>query len=121
MVRVEDFLRDEIRLAEATDHVDRKRLEKDIFSEEFLLRRPLLEALEAHDNGPPILLADILRRCSTPGAIAQDWETSQSAITCGVGYPGQEILSKTFCDRFRRSAEAADPTRAGSAEIRKIF
>ena len=56
----------EIRLAEATDGVERSRLGEDIFSEEFLLRRPLLQALEPHEEGPPILLIDELDRTDEP-------------------------------------------------------
>ena len=56
----------EIRLAEAAGDVDRDRLERDVFSEEFLIRRPLLEALEADPAGPPVLLIDELDRTDEP-------------------------------------------------------
>ena len=51
-----------IRLAEAGGAVDRGALEQDLFSERFLVRRPLLDALEPHEGGPPILLIDELDR-----------------------------------------------------------
>jgi MoxR-like ATPase len=51
-----------IRLAEAEGAVDRERLTEDIFSERFLIRRPLLQALEPHPVGPPVLLIDELDR-----------------------------------------------------------
>jgi MoxR-like ATPase len=51
-----------IRLAEAEGEVDRQRLTGDIFSERFLIRRPLLQALEPHPAGPPVLLIDELDR-----------------------------------------------------------
>jgi MoxR-like ATPase len=51
-----------IRLAEAEGAVDRERLTEDIFSERFLIRRPLLQALEPHPAGPPVLLIDELDR-----------------------------------------------------------
>lgn len=51
-----------IRLAEAAGTVDREQLEHDIFSERYLLRRPLLQALEADTAGPPVLLIDELDR-----------------------------------------------------------
>jgi MoxR-like ATPase len=51
-----------IRLAEAEGAVDRERLTQDIFSERFLIRRPLLQALEPHPAGPPVLLIDELDR-----------------------------------------------------------
>ena len=38
------------------------RLEHDVFSERFLIRRPLLEALEPQPEGPPVLLIDELDR-----------------------------------------------------------
>ena len=51
-----------IRLAEAGGAVDRAALETDLFSRRFLVRRPLLEALEPQEGGPPILLIDELDR-----------------------------------------------------------
>ncbi len=52
----------EIRIAEAEGLDDRARLGGDIFSERFLIRRPLLEALRPDPAGPPILLIDELDR-----------------------------------------------------------
>nr|WP_284701306.1 MoxR family ATPase [Rhodoplanes tepidamans] len=51
-----------IRLAEAEGTVDRARLTHDIFSEEFLIKRPLLQALEPDTGGAPVLLIDELDR-----------------------------------------------------------
>ena len=51
-----------IRLAEAGGGVDRERLEHDVFSERYLVKRPLLQALEPDDAGPPVLLIDELDR-----------------------------------------------------------
>ncbi|GIK81871.1 MAG: ATPase [Alphaproteobacteria bacterium] len=51
-----------IRLAEAEGADDRARLEHDIFSERFLIKRPLLQALEPDPAGPPVLLIDELDR-----------------------------------------------------------
>jgi MoxR-like ATPase len=42
--------------------VDRGRLEGELFSERYLIRRPLLQALEPDTAGPPILLIDELDR-----------------------------------------------------------
>ena len=56
----------EIRLAEAAGQADRERLERDVFSERFLVRRPLLEALSPHPGGPPVLLVDELDRTDEP-------------------------------------------------------
>ena len=47
-----------IRLAEAAGETDRTRLEHDIFSERYLVKRPLLQALEPNDGGAPVLLID---------------------------------------------------------------
>lgn len=52
----------EIRLAEAAGELDRDRLGHDIFSERFLTKRPLLQALEASPGGAPVLLIDELDR-----------------------------------------------------------
>ena len=52
-----------IRLAEAGGAAgDRDRLEGDIFSEKYLVKRPLLQALEPQEGGAPILLIDELDR-----------------------------------------------------------
>ena len=52
----------EIRLAEAAGDVDRETLSKDIFTERFLIKRPILQALEPDIAGAPILLIDELDR-----------------------------------------------------------
>ena len=56
----------EIRLAEATGIEDRDRLNADIFDQRFLVKRPLLQALEPHDKGAPVLLIDELDRADEP-------------------------------------------------------
>ena len=52
----------EIRLAEAAGQSDRERLEQDVFSERFLIERPLLQAMRPQDGGAPVLLIDELDR-----------------------------------------------------------
>jgi MoxR-like ATPase len=56
----------EIRLAEAAGNRDRVSIEEDIFSEKFLIKRPLLQALEAGLESPPVLLIDELDRTDEP-------------------------------------------------------
>ena len=51
-----------IRLAEAAGEHDKNRIEHDIFSDRYLIRRPLLQALEPCDGGPPVLLIDEVDR-----------------------------------------------------------
>ena len=51
-----------IRLGEAEGNADRGRLEDDVFSERFLIKRPLLQALEPDTAGAPVLLIDELDR-----------------------------------------------------------
>jgi MoxR-like ATPase len=55
-----------IRLAEAegknNNLGDRDRIEHDVFSERFLIKRPLLQALEPDPDGPPVLLIDEIDR-----------------------------------------------------------
>src|SRR5256884_649204 len=51
-----------IRVAEAEGARDRERLEHDVFSERFLIKRPLLQALEPDPAGAPVLLIDELDR-----------------------------------------------------------
>ena len=56
----------EIRLAEATGKVAREDLSRDIFTQRFLLKRPLLQALKPDDGIAPILLIDELDRTDEP-------------------------------------------------------
>jgi MoxR-like ATPase len=51
-----------IRVAEAEGEHDRARLESDVFSERFLIKRPLLQALEPDAAGAPVLLIDEIDR-----------------------------------------------------------
>ena len=56
----------EIRLAEAAHEGDKNKIAADIFSERFLIKRPLLQALEPNPKGPPVLLIDELDRTDEP-------------------------------------------------------
>ncbi len=56
----------EIRLAEAEGVSDRSQLGGDVFSERFLIRRPLLEAMSPHPGGAPVLLIDEIDRADEP-------------------------------------------------------
>jgi MoxR-like ATPase len=55
----------EIRLAEAAEE-DRGEIESTIFSDRFLIKRPLLQALEPDIDGAPVLLIDELDRTDEP-------------------------------------------------------
>ena len=57
----------DIRISEAAGDRDRERIEEGIFSERFLIKRPLLQALEPDVSGqPPVLLIDELDRTDEP-------------------------------------------------------
>ncbi|KZD05854.1 AAA family ATPase [Oceanibaculum pacificum] len=56
----------EIRIAEAAGGSDRDSLAADIFDDKFLIRRPLLQALQPHAGGAPVLLIDELDRTDEP-------------------------------------------------------
>jgi MoxR-like ATPase len=56
----------EIRLAEAGGAGSRASLGEDIFDARFLIRRPLLQALDPGEGPPPILLIDELDRTDEP-------------------------------------------------------
>ena len=56
----------EIRLAEAAGGVNREQLGEDVFNEAFLIKRPLLQALESDAQGAPVLLIDELDRTDEP-------------------------------------------------------
>ena len=49
-----------IRMLEASGNLDKKEAEKELFGEDFLIKRPLLQALE--NSGPTVLLIDELDR-----------------------------------------------------------
>lgn len=56
----------EIRLAEAAGGGDREALARDLFSPDFLVERPLLQALKPDPDGAPVLLIDELDRTDEP-------------------------------------------------------
>jgi MoxR-like ATPase len=56
----------EIRLAEAAGDRTRESLGSDIYSERFLITRPLLQAIESDPAGVPVLLIDELDRTDEP-------------------------------------------------------
>src|SRR5687767_5951052 len=56
----------EIRLAEAAGEKSKDRLAADIYSERFLVKRPLLKALEGGTGKAPVLLIDELDRTDEP-------------------------------------------------------
>ena len=56
----------EIRLAEASGEVSRDNLARDVFAREFLIERPLLQALQSDEQGAPVLLIDELDRTDEP-------------------------------------------------------
>jgi MoxR-like ATPase len=74
----------EIRMAEAEGVKSREGLEQDIFSERFLIRRPLLRALEPVGQ-PPVLLIDELDRTDEPFEaylleVLSDWQITVPEI-----------------------------------------
>jgi MoxR-like ATPase len=71
----------EIRLAEAAGEKSRERLSQDIFSERFLVKRPLARALEGAPGAAPVLLIDELDRTDEPFEaylleVLSDWQIS---------------------------------------------
>ncbi|MEO3417317.1 MoxR family ATPase [Roseovarius sp. CAU 1744] len=55
-----------IRAAEASGGVDRTHLKDELFTEEFLIERPLLQAMRPQSGGAPVLLIDELDRTDEP-------------------------------------------------------
>ena len=56
----------EIRLSEAAGSVDKENLSENVFSKEFLIERPLMQALKSDGAGSPVLLIDELDRTDEP-------------------------------------------------------
>nr|WP_127900721.1 MoxR family ATPase [Solirhodobacter olei] len=55
-----------IRTAEAGGTANREALESELFSERYLIARPLLEAMRPQSGGPPVLLIDEIDRTDEP-------------------------------------------------------
>jgi MoxR-like ATPase len=47
---------------EEVEHGDRQKVETEIFTQEYLIKRPLLEAIQSDDANPPVLLIDEIDR-----------------------------------------------------------
>ena len=52
----------EIRMEEAEGHVERSAMERNVFSDKYLIRRPVLQALEGKAGAAPVFLIDELDR-----------------------------------------------------------
>jgi len=70
-----------IRVAEATGDRDRDMITNDIFSAQYMIKRPLLDALEPDLAGPPVLLIDELDRTDEPFEaylleVLSDWQVT---------------------------------------------
>ena len=55
-----------IRTAEATGGADRSELKSELFTEEYLIERPLLQAMRPQEGGAPVLLIDEIDRTDEP-------------------------------------------------------
>ncbi|MFW2587492.1 AAA family ATPase [Sagittula sp. SSi028] len=55
-----------IRTAEATQHGDRAALQAELFGPDFLIERPLLQAMRPDEQGAPVLLIDEIDRADEP-------------------------------------------------------
>nr|WP_321253228.1 MoxR family ATPase [uncultured Ruegeria sp.] len=55
-----------IRTAEAAGAADRSALQAELFSKDYLVERPLLQAMQPDENGAPVLLIDELDRTDEP-------------------------------------------------------
>ncbi|MDP5216582.1 MoxR family ATPase [Ruegeria sp. 2205SS24-7] len=55
-----------IRTAEAAGGADRTALQSELFSDDYLIERPLLQAMRPDENGAPVLLIDELDRTDEP-------------------------------------------------------
>ena len=55
-----------IRMAEAAGGSNKDALQTELFSDQYLIKRPLLEAMQPDENGAPILLIDELDRTDEP-------------------------------------------------------
>src|SRR5882724_10378193 len=77
-----------IKLEESTDH-SLEQKEAAIFSEPFLIRRPLLQAI-TQDGRPPVLLIDEIDRCVTADTLIT---TVRGVKRAAEIEPGDEVVS----------------------------
>jgi len=88
----------EIRMAEAEGVKNREGLSQDIFAEKFLIRRPLLRALQPA-GAPPVLLIDELDRTDEPFEaylleVLSDWQITVPEIgTIRAGEPPVVVIT----------------------------
>jgi MoxR-like ATPase len=47
---------------EEIEHGDKKQVETEIFTQDYLVKRPLLDAIQSEDANPPVLLIDEIDR-----------------------------------------------------------
>ncbi|HNP72556.1 MAG TPA: MoxR family ATPase [Kouleothrix sp.] len=89
----------QIRLLESIGAADARQAMHEIFGPEFLIRRPLLQAIEANDEQPPILLIDELDRADEEFEaflleLLSDWQISIPEIgTISAARPPTVILT----------------------------
>jgi len=80
-----------IRTAEATQATSRDALQQELFSDEFLIERPLLQAMRPDVNGAPVLLIDELDRTDEPFEAFLLEALSDFQVTIPeLGTPGDE-------------------------------
>ena len=84
----------EIRLAEAAGTVDRNDLSSDLFSHDFLIERPLLQALRKDEAGPPVLLIDELDRSDEPFEALAPARDFEPVGRIGVLHPKRDVASQ---------------------------
>ena len=89
----------EIRLAEAAGEKSKEKLSQDIFSEKFLIKRPLARALEGKKGAAPVLLIDELDRTDEPFEaylleVLSDWQITIHEIgTLKAGEPPVVVIT----------------------------
>jgi AAA domain (dynein-related subfamily) len=105
----------EIRLAEAQGKIDRNALATDIFSERFLIRRPILQALLPRAGGAPVLLIDELDRTDEPFEaylleVLAEYQRSMTRSSAAACITGSTIRPRSASSRSS-GARFPAPTR----------
>jgi MoxR-like ATPase len=89
----------QIRLLEAQGAAQNEAAVKEIFGPEFLVKRPLLQAIEASESGPPILLIDEIDRADEEFEaflleLLSDWQISIPEIgTVRAEHPPTVVIT----------------------------